>query len=507
MTLSVTGVNTNKVLQHSFQAKNKEIKLNQAAINNIQAKANTNLLHVYFTGKAKKPETILGTATPQEKQAIQAFGQEYMTFLEKTKSNLEAAKEVIKTAKANGYKPFDPESQVKPGDKVYFVNNDRAVVLATIGEKPVTSGIKLVGSHLDSPHITLKAKPLKDSEGYCLFKTMMHGLGSKRYQWVNRHLALEGKVITGDGREVNINIGNKPGESTFVISDLAPHVDSGNNKSKEFEAENMNPIVAMNSDVEGEISDYVEKVLKERYNISRDDLIHAELNLVPAENPRGVGFDQGLIGAYGHDDKSCVFASLKAEIEQKETPKFTTVAAFFGNEEIGSWNNYGAKSDFFKQAIGSLIEAQKGNYNENDLRRAFKKSLALSADVSTAVDPVDPSREEKTNACRLGHGVIMKLQGWKNSLPEATASVTRVFDRNNIKYQPFAYNQDVGGGATIGMYLATNLNMDVVDIGIPILSMHAPVEIADKGDLFHLYKGISAFLNNDKIKEVPYSLH
>jgi aspartyl aminopeptidase len=510
--MSIT-INGNKPVQNKiiqFEAK-KALTNTSTSIPVIENKSNPkgNLLHVYFTGKtekAKQPSTILGTASVQEKAAIQAFGKEYMDFLAKTKTNLGAAQEVVKMAKAAGYQPYVPEAPVKPGDKVYFVNNDRAVVLATIGNKPLTSGVKMVGSHLDSPHITLKAKPLVDSEGYCLFKTMMHGLGSKHYQWVNRHLALEGKVMTKDGREVNINIGNKPGDKTFIIPDLAPHVDKGDNKSKEFKAEEMNPIVAMNSDTAGKISDYVETILKEKYNISRDDLINAELNLVPAENPREIGFDEGLIGAYGHDDKSCVFASLKAELEQAKTPEHTTIAAFFGNEEIGSYNNYGAKSDFIKQAVGSLIESQKGSYNENDLRRTFKRSLALSADVSTAVDPIKPSHEEHSNACRLGHGLIMKLQGWRNSLPEATASVTRVLDRNNVKYQPFAYHQDMGGGATIGIYLATNLNMDVVDVGIPILSMHAPVEIADKGDVFHLYKGIKAFLDTPEVREVNYSV-
>ncbi|MEW5822504.1 MAG: aminopeptidase 1 [Cyanobacteriota bacterium] len=460
------------------------------------------LLQVYFTGKVNKPETILGTANVQEREAIQAFGKQYVDFLEKAKTNLSAVHEILKMARANGYKEFNPDEKVKPGDKVYFVNNDRAVVLSTIGNNPIASGVKIIGSHLDSPCITLKAKPLQDSEGFCIFKTMVHG-GIKRNHWVNRHLALEGKVVKKDGTEVKINVGNKQNENTFIIPDLAPHVESDKTKSTrgmEFDAEQLNPVVALNTDMEGKISDYVEKILKEKYGIDKNDLLNAELHLVPAENPRGVGFDEGLVGAYGHDDKSAVFANLKAEVDLKNTPAFTTVSAFFGNEEIGSYNNYGAKSEFFGGVIGSLIENQKGSFNENDMRRAMKKSLALSADVSTAVDPIQPKHEEKTNACRLGQGVIMKLQGWRNSIPEATATVTNLFRNNDVKFQPFAYHQDMGGGATIGVYLATNYNLDVVDIGIPILSMHAPVEIADKGDVYHLYKGMKAFMNSDHIK-------
>lgn len=473
-------------------------KIEQRNFGEIQHTKNPSgeLLKVYFTGKTiqpEKPVTILGTASVKEKEAIQAFGKEYLEFLANSKSGLSAANQVIKAAIASGYKPYQEDSRLKAGDKIYFVNNDRAVVLATIGKKPVVQGVNIVGSHLDSPCITLKANPLNNVEGFCTFKTMVHG-GIKNYQWVNRHLALEGKVVKADGTEIIINIGNKPGEKTFIIPDLAPHVDH-NNKSKEFKKEELNPIVALNSDIEGKISDYVEKFLQKEYGISKEDLHNAELQLVPAENPREIGFDEGLVGAYGHDDKSAVFASLKAELEAKGIPETTSISAFFGNEEIGSDNNYGAKSDFFAQAIGSLIENQKGNYNENDLRRAMKRSIALSVDVSTAVDPIKPGHEEKTNAARLGHGVIMKLQGWRNSIPEVTAKITGLFKRNNIKYQPFAYHQDLGGGKTIGIYMATNHNLDVVDIGIPILSMHAPVEIADKGDLYHLYKGLKAFLN------------
>lgn len=464
----------------------------------FSAKPSAGLLQVYFTGKVIKPETILGTASVQEKADILAFGKEYLDFLAITKSSLNATKETLKIAKANGYQEFDPEKKLEAGDKVYFLNNDRALVLATIGKQPITQGVKIIGSHLDSPCFVLKANPLKDSEGFCLFKTMVHG-GIKNYHWVNRHLALEGKVVTKEGKEIEINIGNKPGENTFIIADLAPHVDKGNNDQKSFKDEEMNPIVALNTDQEGSISDYVEKVLKERYGVGREELQNAELALVPAENPRNIGFDDGLVGAYGHDDKSSVFASLKAEINQK-TPEYTSVSAFFGNEEIGSYNNYGAKSDFLGMAMGSLIENQKGTYNENDLRRTMKRSLALSADVSTAIDPIKPEKEEATNACRLGHGVIMKLQGWKNSIPEATARLTGLFKDKDVKFQPFAYNQDIGGGSTIGVYLATNYNLDVVDVGIPILSMHAPVEIADQGDLYHLYKGMNSFLESDKLR-------
>lgn len=471
-----------------------KIQINKPVFTSRQnVRASAGLLNVYFTGKALKPETIIGTASVKEKTAIQAFGKEYIDFLAKTKSNLSAASEVVKAARAAGYKEFTEGTKVTPGDKIFFLNNDRAVVLATIGKKPITQGVNIVGSHLDSPCITLKANPLNDTEGFCTFKTMVHG-GIKNYQWVNRHLALEGKVVKADGTEVKINIGNKPGDKTFIIPDLAPHVDR-ENKAKEFKKEELNPLVAINSDMEGKISSYVEKVLKEKYDINKEDLHNAELQLVPAENPREIGFDEGLVGAYGHDDKSAVFASLKAELETKGIPETTSISAFFGNEEIGSYNNYGAKSDFFGQVIGSLIENQKGSYNENDLRRAMKRSLALSVDVSTGVDPIKPDHEEKTNATRLGQGVIMKLQGWRNSIPEVTAKITGLFKKNDVKYQPFAYHQDLGGGKTIGIYLATDYNLDVVDIGIPVLSMHAPVEIADKGDLFHLYKGLKAFLN------------
>lgn len=453
------------------------------------AKPSTDLLKMYFTGS--KP--IWSAADAKKREQITQFAEEYKTFLNASKTDLQTVVTMVNRAKEKGFQPWPedmPKELIKPGDKFYRINRDRSVSLIVMGNKPLTEGFKMAGSHIDSPHIMLKAQPLQDAAGgFAIFKTMIHG-GIKNHQWTQRNLALVGTVIKTNGEKINIDIGNKPNDPVFLIPELAIHVDRNHNStpsSEQFPKEKMDPIVGLNlpdDETAKKVSDQVENILKEQYGITREDLLNSQLALVPAQMARDVGFDRSMISGYGHDDKSSAYCSMEALLEasEKSTPARTIIATAFSNEEIGSYNNHGAQSDDTRAIIAEAIEYSTGNYQENLVRKAFKNSVLLSADVSTAIDPMKPDAEEATNSAKLGYGPSVYKNGALFSTPEASAKFDST--QKGVQTQRFAFNQDKGGGGTIGNYLATQQNTDVVDTGIPVIGMHAPLELISKSDLF-----------------------
>jgi aspartyl aminopeptidase len=467
------------------------------------AKPSPELTKLYFTGL----KSLWSSADAKKRNDIIAFAEDYKSFLNNSKTDMTAVTEIVSRAKKEGYKPWPedvPKKPPKAGDKFYRVNRDRSVSLIVIGEKPVTDGFKLVGSHIDSPHIMLKAKPLQEGPGgFAIFKTMVHG-GIKAHQWTQRNLALEGKVVKKDGTVLNVNIGNKPGEPVFMIPELAPHVDRNKSQTlgEAFPKEKLNPIVGLNEDdtlspeATNKVAKQVEKILKDKYGIDADDLINAQLALVPASEARDVGFDKSMISGFGSDDKSSAYCSMQAlfDATRKSAPQHTLISTHFSNEEIGSWNNYGAQSDDTRAIISEAIEYTQGQYNENLVRRAFKNSILVSADVSTAIDPMRPEAEEATNASKLGYGPSLYKNGQLFSTPEASAKFNQT--QKDVQLQAFAFNQDKGGGGTIGNYMATQNNTDVVDTGIPVIGMHAPLELISKSDLFEHYLSLKNYYVN-----------
>lgn len=454
------------------------------------AKPKADLLKVYFTGT--KP--IWSNSDAAKRQEIMDFAEKYKDFINASKTDMQAVASMVDRAKAEGFKPWPEEPPAKPlepGEKFYRVNRDRSMSLIVIGKKPVTEGFKMAGAHIDSPHIMLKAKPLQDGPGgFAIFKTMVHG-GIKAHQWTQRNLALVGKVVKEDGTEIKIDIGNKPGDPVLMIPELAPHVDRDRSKTigDAFPKEKLNPVVGINlpDKVEGKVSDMVASILEEKYGITKDDLMNAQLALVPAQMARDVGFDRSMISAYGHDDKSSAYCAMEGLLEAtknapKHIPERTIIASAFSNEEIGSYNNHGAQSDDTRAMVAEAIEFTTGQYNENLVRKAFKNSVLLSADVSTAIDPMRPDAEEATNASKLGYGPSVYKNGPLFSTPEASARFDST--QKGVQTQRFAFNQDKGGGGTIGNYIATQNNTDVVDTGIPVIGMHAPLELISKSDLY-----------------------
>lgn len=363
-----------------------------------------------------------------------------------------------------------------------------------IGQKGLEQGARIVGAHIDSPRLELKGRPLFEKEKFALFQTYIHG-GIKTYQWVNIPLALVGRVDKKDGSTVNISVGFKEDEPIFLVPDLAPHVDSINRKRTSVEVidkEELDVIVAAKPDLDKSIKDLVTEFLKKEYDISIEDLVSAELALVPATKPRDVGFDRSMIAAYGQDDKASSIAAVTAIIEQK-TPEYTAIAYLVDNEEVGNVNNTGAGSSYLVDLMSTLLyNEKKGQYNDFLLRKALRNTKVISADVNPGVNPGWPNVWDLGNAPRLGDGINFKLYGGGfNANSEYTAWTRNYLDNNKIKWQTSTYKGKSRGG-TIGSDLS-NDNMEVIDFGVPVLSIHSPYSVSSKVDLYSLYKAMSAF--------------
>ena len=390
-------------------------------------------------------------------------------------------------------------SDLAPGAKLYLNNRDRALVLFVVGQQPFREGFRIIAAHIDSPHLDLKPHPIQASGGFVKFQTLPNGY-LKNYQWVNRPLALIGRVYKKDGSMVSVKVGLRPGEPVFVIPDLAPHVDTSQRKRtarRVVGGEEMDPVVYSRvTNEQSNVSTNVKKHLKDVYGIEEEDFVSAELNFVPAQAPADVGFDGELIGAYGQDDRASAYAALRALFEV-ESPSFTSMVFLADNEETGSNNNTGAKSTALNDLLAELIFRQEGDsYRDVTLRRALRNTLVLSADANPGIHPIWSSSLERANAPRLGKGVNIKLYG-RGFSPnaETTARLRKLFDDNDIPWQTMTYKVDGGSGGTLGPFLADD-NMEVIDIGIPMLSLHSPFEISSKSDLYSLYRAMKAFFQN-----------
>lgn len=444
-------------------------------------------------GKKKSSWLLL---TPAERTKVQDFSEDYKNYLNIARSALGSTREVIRRACAAGFTEFTKPEQVKPGARLVIPNRDRSLILAVIGTDPIVDGSRVVGTHQDSPHIELKARPIYPAGGFALFKTKYYG-GIKKYQWSNLPLALVGRIDTTDGRTVDISIGLNPGEPVFVIPDAAPHSDTelrSRTYTNVLQGEELDPVIGSIPGEKSSVAVEVTQLLMSTYKIKEEDLVSAELALVPATHPEDVGFDRGLIGAYGQDDRVSSYCAARAIIDLKGTPKFTALAYLSNFEEVGSVNNTGAGSQFLNSTIARLIGAQRGPaYNDLDLRRALHNSQVISADANDSLNPIFPSTSEATNAARLGYGVTIKLYGEGFDAPsEYVAKMRGLLDRNGIPWQTHTYKVDSGGGGTIGGFMSRE-DMEVIDFGVPLLSMHSPFEMSSKVDVWNFYKTMAAF--------------
>jgi aspartyl aminopeptidase len=434
--------------------------------------------------------------TPEQRTQTLEFAEPYKDYLRHAKSARLSEAELSRLARAAGFQDFTSPSQVKPGARLILGNRGRAVLFAVIGNDPIESGSRIIGAHQDSPHINLKARPVVDAPGsVALFKTIPYG-GIKRYQWANLPMALVGRIDTVDGRHVDVNIGFAPGDPVFVIPDAAPHSDRllrTRTYTEVFSGEEMNPVAGSIPGPDSTVAAQVMAALRQRFKIRDEDLVAAELELVPATQPADVGIDGGLIGSWGQDDKLSAYSASRALFDLKGTPAKSAFAYITNFEEVGSVNDTGAGSQFLDSAFTALIDAQARPATALAVRNALAHAEVLSADTNDGVNPIFPLNSENSNAAVVGFGVTIKRYGAgfdPNS--EFTARVLRVLDANHIAWQTQTPKVDVGGGGTIGGFLSMR-NMEVLDVGIPLLSMHATYEMSSKVDLWSYYRFMLAF--------------
>ena len=428
------------------------------------------------------------------------FSVAYKEFLDKSKTERECVKYAVELLSANGYEEFDASKTYKAGDKIYKVNRDKAIMAATIGSKSIEEGIRINAAHIDSPKLDLKPNPLYEKSELAFFKTHYYG-GIRKYQWATIPLSMHGVIIRKDGTKIEVNVGEDEKDPVFMISDLLPHLSAKQNERKLAEgiqAEELNIIIASlpfgDEDTKEAVKLHALKLLNEKYGIVERDFARAELEFVPAHKARDLGFDRSLMAAYGHDDRICAYPALIAEIEAK-SPAYTTLTVLADKEEIGSTGNTGLHSNFMYDFICYLA----ANSNA-DVKKVCENSACLSSDVNAAYDPTFSSVFDENNACYLNRGcVLTKYTGVRGKVAASDASaefmakVIDIMEKAGVYWQIGAFGKvDEGGGGTVAQYVAM-LNIDVVDLGVPVLAMHAPCEIASKLDLYEAYKAFKAF--------------
>lgn len=432
--------------------------------------------------------------------AADDFAVGYKDFLNNAKTEREATAVVLAKAIENGFQEFDPGKQYKAGDKIYYVNREKAIILAVIGKKSLKEGVKIAAAHIDSPRLDLKPNPLYESDEIALFKTHYYG-GIKKYQWVAIPLALHGVIVKANGEKVTVKIGEEENEPKFVISDILPHLGAEQGKrtlSEGIAGEELNVIVGSRPFRSDEGSELVKlnilRLLNEKYGIKEADFLSAELEVVPAFKADDIGFDRSLIGSYGHDDRVCAYPAAMAAFSVNE-PEYTVMTVLADKEETGSDGNTGLHSSYLKYFIEYLAKA-----NGFDGFEVLSKSECLSADVNSAYDPTFNSVFEKNNTSFLNKGVVITKytgargkSGTSDASAEYMGKIRRMLDDDNIVWQIGELGKvDAGGGGTVAKYIA-NLDVDVVDLGVPVLSMHAPYEVISKLDLYMAYKAFSKF--------------
>jgi aspartyl aminopeptidase len=439
--------------------------------------------------------------SPEQRKECFALNDNLKKYLDKARNELTSTKEVLTLAKSKGFKEFTEPSQIKAGAKLFVNNRGRALALVVVGSTPIINGSRLIATHHDSPRIDIKARPLYDASGYAMLQTIYYG-GIKKYHWANIPLMLIGRVDTKDGKTIEVSIGDDADEPILIIPDAAPHADAPLRTrvyTGVFEGEELDPIIGSASSAKGSVATQVMAILTEQFGISEEDFVSAELNLVPATSPRDVGLDKALTGAYGQDDRLCSFVAVNSLLELTSQPEFTSIAYLTDNEETGSINNTGAQSSFLNALYGRLTEAQLGiKYTDNETRKALHTAQVISADVNDGINPLFPSLSEASNAARLGYGVAIKRYGRSfDANSEFTARIRKLLDDNTIPWQTASYKVESGGGGTIGGFMSKE-DMEVIDIGIPILSMHSTYEISSKVDVWNLNRFFTAFYLSGK---------
>lgn len=451
------------------------------------------LFNTRKNGRLKADEALL--------TECDAYAEGYKAFLDKAKTEREAVKQALEQAVANGFKEFKRGESYSAGDKVYFNNRGKTLALAVIGSEKIENGVNITAAHIDSPRLDLKPNPLYEDIELALFKTHYYG-GIKKYQWTAIPLALHGVFVLKDGTVKEVSIGEAEDEPKFVINDLLPHLAQEQSKrtlNEGIKGEELNVLVGSHPFADNEGSELVKlnilKLFNEKYGITEEDFISAELEMVPAVKACDIGLDRSMVGAYGQDDRVCAYPALTAVLKV-EAPLKTAIAILADKEEVGSMGNTGLESDFLRFVIGDLANAAAA-----DATVVLRNSKCLSADVNAATDPTFQDAMERRNASFLNYGVVVTKytgargkSGTSDASAEYMAEIRAMLDSADIIWQTGELGRvDLGGGGTVAQYIA-NMGVDVVDLGVPVLSMHAPFETTAKLDIYMCYRAMYEFM-------------
>ena len=439
--------------------------------------------------------------SPAEEAEVMAFGEDFKSFMGGARSHMWFVREAVAMAEAQGFRPWSAEvtaADMAPGSRWYAVNRDRTVVLFVVGRQPIRSGLRIVNTHIDSPRLEFKTRPLRERNGVVTVDSQVHG-GIKNYQWANVPLAVIGRIDKTDGSTLWIEIGTAPDDPILLITDIAPHVEAdyrSRTNRNVIGTEELEPIIASMPPDEGSehetALDRLLAMLEDEYGIEGRDFLSADLQIVPATPPRDVGLDRALVAAYGQDDRATGYLSLRALFETG-IPEYTAVAYAVNNEETGSWNT-GVNSEWFSTLVSEAIATQSGDFNNLDLRRAYANTQVLVSDTTTALNPLFPGPQNAALTSRLGFGMVVKEYGaGREANSEFFARLRRILDDADVKWQTHSYDAGYGGGTIAGWFAGQN--MDVIDVGIGIVSMHSPFEVSSKVDLWELYRGFKAFFD------------
>ena len=447
------------------------------------------------------PRRHIMDARPDLKDAAWSFCEDYKKFLDEGKTERDVVDETVAILTAAGYRPFDPHTVCKSGDKVYLNNRNHSVIAATIGQKPLNEGVRITAAHVDSPRLDIAPTPLYEDNEIAFLKTHYYG-GVRKYQWVATPLALHGVIIKKNGESVKVNIGEDAGDPLMYITDLLPHLAKEQNQrtlGEGIKAEELNVVIGSLPFDDPEMKEdrvklAVLQLLNEKYGVTEIDFCRAELEIVPAAKAQDVGLDRSMIGSYGHDDRVCSYPALRAELDTVD-PLYTTVCVLTDKEEIGSEGATGLNSDYLAQFLERLAEGQGFNYKD-----VFEKAICLSADVTAAYDPTFSSPYEPVTAAYINHGPsIAKYTGHggksaaSDAVAELLARVEKIMDDAGVIWQINEMGKaDAGGGGTVAKYVA-HKNIDTLDIGVPMLSMHSPYELVAKLDVYMTYLAFMAF--------------
>ncbi len=448
-----------------------------------------------------KKSSAFDGLTEEKRAQVHDFAEAYKSFIDIGKTEREAADEAIRLAEEAGFRPYTLGMELKAGDRMYYNNRGKNVFFFVVGTDAIENGVRIVAAHIDAPRLDLKQKPLTEESGFAFFKTHYYG-GIRKYQWITIPLALHGVLKKKDGEIVRISVGEDEGDPVFCITDLLPHLaqdQSAKPLGTAFTGEGLQILIGSEPFDDEAVSDRVKltvmQILNKKYGITEDDFLSAEISAVPAGKARDVGFDRALVGAYAHDDRVCSFPAMRAVLEAK-APKNTVMCVLADKEEIGSMGNSGLQSSLLRDLIEEISRALGG-----DPIVVRANSLCLSADVAAGFDPLYPEVFDRKNTATVSGGVVMNKytgargkSGTNDASAEYIGTLRALFEKEGIIWQTAEIGKvDQGGGGTVAQFIA-NANIETVDLGVPVMSMHAPFELISKYDLYEAYRAFCAFV-------------